>query len=315
MRIPYCLSVIPVLWTLLACKGGGNTATSVTPVTPATPPLVEIVVSPSGSSASPGTPEAPTTLDHVQALLRGVSRTRHGALRVLLRGGLYPRNTAFTMVAADSGTADNPVEYVAYPGETPRLVGGASIDPGALHLVDSSDPNWARLDSNARAKIYVADLTAFKSGLGSLSSRSDNGGAEHNTSLEVFVDGEALTLARYPKAVEPESVNLAPQSTLRVTGNPSPDVTGDYSYKGIDGSGHPYYQLAKGGDTWTIAFRPGSGGWWLANDTLSSSFAAWGTYESFVGPAGNFDATKKTLPLPQKPNLWHVQIKHVHTSN
>ena len=160
---------------------------------------------------------APTTLEGARTLIQNASRANPGTLRVLLRGGIYPRTSAFTLGAADSGTTANPVEWDAYPNEVPRIIGGVAVNPAAVKLVDGTDPNWSRVDPAARAYIYVVDLSAYKGSLGSLSSRSDSGGGV-NQSAEVFVDGAPLTLARYPKAVPRDQVNIAPAASIRVTG-------------------------------------------------------------------------------------------------
>jgi len=249
-------------------------------------------VAPSGLLGNPGTLAAPTTLEGAQALVRSAARTGPGAIRVTLRGGIYARSSTFALTAADSGTSANPVEWMARTGETPRLVGGAVLNPGSLNLATSTDPNWSRLDATARSQIYVADLSAYSASLGTLDSRSTASGAV-NRSMEVFSDGTPLTLARYPKEVDPETVNLAPQATLRVSGSITPDATGDYLYQGLDGRGRPYYQLAKGGDLWSIAASASGPDWYLSNrrDLGGTGPAAtWGTFESFAGPAGRFDA-------------------------
>jgi hypothetical protein len=139
--------------------------------------------------------------------------------------------------------------------------------------------------------IYVADLSAYKSILGSLTSRTDVA-QKTNQSMEAFVDGVPLTLSRYPKAVDADQVNIAPQASIHVSGKLTPDVTGDYAYKGLDSLGRPYYQLAKGGDVWSIAASATGPNWRLSNRKDlggNGPTATWGTWESFVGPAGNFD--------------------------
>ncbi|WP_285727900.1 right-handed parallel beta-helix repeat-containing protein, partial [Geothrix rubra] len=178
------------------------------------------------------------------------------------------------------------------PNETPRLVGGVVLSGSSAHLVDGTDPNWSRLDASARSMIYVVDLTPYKASLGTLASRAVTGGSV-NQSMEVFVDGAPLTLARYPKAVDRTTVNLAPQTTIHVSGTLTPDVTGDYTYKGVDSQGRPYYQLSKNGDVWSIAGSATAPDWHLSNRKdlggTGSPLATWGTWETFNGPAGNFD--------------------------
>jgi hypothetical protein len=233
---------------------------------------------------------APTTLEGARTLIQNASRATAGTLRVILRGGVYPRSSSFTLGSADSGSAANPVEYSAYPNETPRLIGGVALAPSSAHLVDGTDVNWSRLDASARSQIYVVDLTAYKSSIGTLNSRADSGGST-NQSMEVFVDGAPLTLARYPKAVDASVAVTAPHASIHVSGTLSPDVTGDYAYKGLDSFGRPYYQLSKNGDVWSIAGSAISANWYLSNRHDlggTGSNASWGTWDTFASPAGAF---------------------------
>jgi len=251
-----------------------------------------VIVAPNGLATNPGTLASPTTLEGARALIQKASRATAGTLRVLLRGGIYPRSSTFTLGTADSGSTANPVEWAAYPNETPRIIGGVSISPTSAKLVDGSDPNWSRLDPAARPYIYVVDLSAYKASLGTLSSRSDSGGGV-NQSAEVFVNGEPLTLARYPKAVPRAQVDIAPQATIRVSGTLTPDATGDYAYKGQDSLGRPYYQLSKNGVVWSIAASATGPDWRLSNRKDlggSGTSASWGTWDTFAGPAGAFTA-------------------------
>ncbi|WP_306589643.1 right-handed parallel beta-helix repeat-containing protein [Geothrix sp. 21YS21S-4] len=250
-----------------------------------------IIVAPNGVQGNAGTVTAPTTLEGAKALLQSASRASAGTLRVLLRGGIYPRTSTFSLTSSDSGSSANPVVYQAYPNETPRLVGGVALNVANVKPVDGTDVNWSRLDSSTRSKIYVVDLSAYASNLGNLTSRSDSGGTV-NQAMEVFVNGVPLTLARYPKAVEASSVNLATETTIRVTGTLSPDVTGDYAYKGLDSLGRPYYQLSKGGNLWSIAAIAAGADWRISNRKdlggTGSSTATWGTWDTFAGPVGAF---------------------------
>ena len=267
-------------------KSGSSTISVVT-----TQPSAGVIVAPNGVLGNPGTLAAPTTLEGAQTLIRNAISAGTSVRQVFLRGGLYPRSASLTLGAADSGTAANPVTWAAYPNEVPRLIGGTTLSPASFKLVDAADPNWSRLDPSARAQIYVADLTAYKTNLGTFTSRTD-ASSQLNQAMEVFVDGQPLTLARYPKAVDAAAVNLAPQATIRVSGTITPDATGDYVYKGLDAKGFPYYQLLKNGETWSIAVSATGPGWYLSNRQdlggKGTPTTTWGDWETFMGPAGKF---------------------------
>ena len=54
-------------------------------------------------------------------------RLSHRPVRVLLRGGTYTLGRTLELLPEDSGTAEAPVTYGAYPGESPILSGGTVI--------------------------------------------------------------------------------------------------------------------------------------------------------------------------------------------
>lgn len=81
-----------------------------------------------------------------------------GGVTVYLRGGTYSRTASFLLEEQDSGTADKPVTYKAYPGESVRLSGGRQLekswftpvtDPAVLNRIISPD---------ARSKVLQVEL-------------------------------------------------------------------------------------------------------------------------------------------------------------
>jgi len=65
------------------------------------------------------------TLDKARQAVRQLDKERPVA--VLVRGGTYALNEPVRFDPRDSGTADAPVTYAAYPGETPVFSGGRAI--------------------------------------------------------------------------------------------------------------------------------------------------------------------------------------------
>ncbi len=78
-----------------------------------------------------GTLDAPFgTLEQARDAVRALKDREGipaGGVRIVLRGGLYPRETPFELLPEDSGREDAPVVYEAYPGETPVISGGRRI--------------------------------------------------------------------------------------------------------------------------------------------------------------------------------------------
>jgi hypothetical protein len=101
-----------------------------------------LYISPLGNDSWSGRVPDPSASD---GPLRSIARARDsirqlkaagglkGPIRVQLRGGYYALDQAVKFDYRDSGSADSPITYEAYPGETPILSGGVRIS------------NWKRL--------------------------------------------------------------------------------------------------------------------------------------------------------------------------
>lgn len=135
-------------------------------------------VAPDGNNAWSGTlPEAQQGQDGPWATLMGARenlrklRAAGGLAKgvdLVVRGGTYVLDAPVTWEAQDGGTAEAPVVIRAYPGETPVLSGGRTID------------GWKK-----DGVLWVADLPADQ--------REWNFGA-------LWVNGERRTVARTPDA-------------------------------------------------------------------------------------------------------------------
>ncbi len=109
-----------------------------------------------GSDANPGTMGKPfATLEKARDAVR---EHKSEDAAVILRGGKYFRTESFTLTEQDSGQADKPIVYRAYPGETVRLIGSLQLPPEAFSLVSSSDSVWDNLDRTARGHCLLAHL-------------------------------------------------------------------------------------------------------------------------------------------------------------
>ena len=163
----------------------------------------------SGRLAAPAADQSDgpfATLGRARQALR--QQGRPGA--VWLRGGDYILDETFTLDAADSGAPEQSIVYCAYPGETPRLLGGRRVS--GFHPI--SDPAVrARLSETAREAALELDLRAAGIGdFGRLRSRgfgrqvaTGEFGQDGEQSykkpaahLELFFNGAPMTLARWP---------------------------------------------------------------------------------------------------------------------
>ncbi|TLS53812.1 hypothetical protein FE782_00160 [Paenibacillus antri] len=185
---------------------GSAVGASAQEVSEAAPGLALYVAPDGDDSAGDGTSERPfLTLERARDHIRDtkqLSGLPAGGITVYLREGEYPiLDDSFLLEEQDSGTAEAPIVYRSYPGEQARLFGGKRLDAGAFS--SAVDPEVVgRLPAGAAAHVIVADLPAI--GIPS----EDYGGIVHQgqgwplvpSMMELFVDGEEMTLGRYPNA-------------------------------------------------------------------------------------------------------------------
>jgi parallel beta-helix repeat protein len=118
-----------------------------------------------------------------------------GPIEVVITRGMYSRDVALELTNSDSGTKESPIVWRGESWEVSRIVGGRRLtisdrltDPAIL----------ARLDETARGKILTADIRPVGlPGFGELRSRGF-GRAIQTAALELFANGKAMQLARWP---------------------------------------------------------------------------------------------------------------------
>jgi hypothetical protein len=160
-------------------------------------------VAPDGDDANPGDKGRPfLSLEKARDAVRGLKASNNalpsGGVDIRLRSGEYRIAQTFVLEEKDSGTEQSPVVYRAEPGETVQLHGGIRIT-GFQPVRD--DTILARLPKESQGKTLCADLkplgvhTLKPLELGGFS--SGRGFVTHPTQ-ELFFDGRAMTLARWP---------------------------------------------------------------------------------------------------------------------
>lgn len=108
----------------------------------------------SGLGAEPaadGSDGPVATLGRAQEMVRAWPKSEGGAVRVYLRGGVHRLTETWVLRPEDSGTAECPVIYAAYPGEQPVLSGGRVIT------------GWSASEVHGRP-CWVADLPEVRAG-------------------------------------------------------------------------------------------------------------------------------------------------------
>jgi len=156
-----------------------------------------VFVSPDGSDANDGTATAPVATlararDRVRALkAAGIT----GAIAVEILPGEYRVTAPLALSQQDSGTPESPVVYQAVEPGKARFYGGARLtgfqpvtDPAILE----------RLPDEARGRVLRCDLRALGiTDYGQLAVRGFSQPPSPPT-LELFVNGQPMTLARWP---------------------------------------------------------------------------------------------------------------------
>ena len=218
----------------------------------------EIFVSPTGSNGGSGTEASPyQTLEKARAVIRSMN-ARHalpkGGVTVTMRGGDYPRDTSFELTQQDSGTADSPITYRAYPGEDVRLQGGQELNGNSFTPAGTTGAG-ARLRPDVRSKIMQFDLGAAGiTNIGDIM-QTGYGLPPGDEPSEIFFNGAPMTMARYPNA----GTFVKTGAVSNPGGNPRQVLDGKVTSRPLD----PVYSL---GATFAYADkRPES---WASTDDV-----------------------------------------------
>jgi len=165
-------------------------------------PRSTFFVSPDGNDQNPGSETRPfASLERARDAIRAY-KAQHKNLpeegfTVYLREGSYPLDASFILDAQDSGTEALPVVYRAYQNETARINGGYTLPAASFEKVDDPDV-LDRLPKTAHKRVRQLDLK--KAGIQNFGNIkiSGMGYPDVVTPPELFFNGEALTLARWP---------------------------------------------------------------------------------------------------------------------
>ncbi|MEZ6070869.1 MAG: hypothetical protein R3C10_11500 [Pirellulales bacterium] len=150
--------------------------------------------------------------------LRSQNSLPEGAV-VTIAAGTYVIEAPLEFTSEDSGSADAPIEYRAAAGELVRLLGGRIVEPWRP-VADEAVLD--RLDPAALDHVVVEDLKAL--GVSDFGSPAGGG-------LEVFCDGAAMTLARWPNDDFVRIVDVLGATENTIHGNKG-RVEGIFRYDG-----------------------------------------------------------------------------------
>lgn len=158
-----------------------------------------------GSDSNAGTLNAPfQTLEKARDTIRTLKTEEglpDGGVTVYLREGRYERTSSFELREQDSGEADKPITYTAYPGEEVTLSGSRQLAKSAFVPVTDTAILSRIISPEARTKVLAADLGAL--GITDYGQLSRHGYYLANDlsevpPMELYVAGQGMTLARWP---------------------------------------------------------------------------------------------------------------------
>ncbi|MGH3705624.1 MAG: Ig-like domain-containing protein, partial [Agromyces sp.] len=184
---------------------GVQTAANAAPT--AEEPGATVFIAPDGDDANDGTESHPlATLEGARDAIRELKEQEGlppGGVNVFLREGTYARTASFELGEQDSGTADAPITYRSYPGETARRSGGLELGRDGFAPVTDDAVLGRIVDESARGKVLQFDLEA--QGITDFGELSRHGYWKANDvstvpPMELYVAGEGMTLARWPNA-------------------------------------------------------------------------------------------------------------------
>lgn len=260
------LSVVLYLLTgIYACSSGCNDA-------------VSFYVSPDGDDGATGSTDAPfrtpeRARDAVRALKQANGLPR-GGITVYFRKGIYPVEHTVSFTADDSGTEKSPIIYRACPDEEVRFTGGRAV----TNFEPLTDPEaLSRIAKVYHPHIFQADLNSL--GITDYGTLKPTGFGRkiEPSAMELFFNGQPMTLARYPNDNEWMHIASVPQ-------------TGDSIFGGDERTG-------RGVHRGRFAYQENRPSKWLKNDDIwLQGFWTWDWADSYV-KVGRIDAARKEFIL------------------
>ncbi|MDR1269903.1 MAG: right-handed parallel beta-helix repeat-containing protein [Planctomycetaceae bacterium] len=127
-----------------------------------------------------------------------------GGVEIIIRGGVYPVTETFVLEAQDSGTADAPIVYRAFPNEKPVFSGGVTVKG----FRKADDPSiLKRLPEESRGFVLTADVTEIQKFPPVAPRGYGKNGLNAAPAVELYIDNNPQQIARWPNAAQPDAVD------------------------------------------------------------------------------------------------------------
>ena len=161
-------------------------------------------ISPSGDDSNSGTEDNPfKTLEKARDAVRDMISSGtypEDGVTIYMRGGDYALSGSFELTGQDSGTAEAPVTYMSYPGETANITGGTKLPYSAFEPI-ADDMAAKLIDKSAASSVLQIDLGSLGiTDLGELSRKGYLIASGELPQAELYIDGSRQQLARWPNS-------------------------------------------------------------------------------------------------------------------
>ncbi|MBN2308917.1 MAG: right-handed parallel beta-helix repeat-containing protein, partial [Candidatus Hydrogenedentes bacterium] len=245
---------------------------------------IEFHIAPDGDDASPGTAARPfASLERARDAIRAFKQGGPLAepATVWLHEGIYERAATFELGALDSGAPQARVVYRAQPDADVRVIGGRIIPPSAAVPIQDAAVRDRIIEPEARTRVLQIDLKAL--GIDEYGEMRARGFRRPYipAPLEVFIDGQALRLARWPnEGTVPIGEVIDPGSVPRDEDFTNRGGCFSYGYE-----------------------RPGL--WTQAGDIWLSGLFGYGFADDTIRVAA-IDTEKKTIAMAQ-PHMYGIK--------
>lgn len=189
----------------------------------------EVFVSLTGNDTNSGTMEEPfLTIEKALSAVKdnNLKGIPEKGSAIWLREGVYRINKTINITANE-----NNLEILAYPKEKVRITGAKLLDPSWFSVANAT----SRMNSNGVGSILEIDLPAH--GISNYGNLLVRGFARTNKgAMDLQVDGETQTLARWPNKDDHQEQPALTGNTLNLYGTSNPDVSGSYTKIGVNDS-------------------------------------------------------------------------------
>ena len=161
---------------------------------------ITLFVSPDGNDSAAGTMDAPlASLAGAKEKVRTLLPTAESPITVYFRGGEYGITEDAAFTAEDSGTAEHPVTYTAYPGENVSFSGGVRVPADKVSKVTDDGILSRILDDTAREALMQADLSGITDVLPEIFTYEHKENDAYHA-VNIYIGENRLSPARWPNA-------------------------------------------------------------------------------------------------------------------